>query len=208
MAFINLSRKYAFLATARTASTSCYYELEKISIHNNEKYISHKGESPDLYHIGLKEFLYNYPQFRDFYIFSTVRDPYTRLISSWNEFSRFDKHFGWADGIKICSNISDFLMTFDKNISRMSVHFRPQFLQLNYLNRRSVDKIMYYEKLHDDFSEITKILYGKSYYLKNKSRVSPKINYSEVIKKRLKECVYKNYLLDIQNYYKSHIRYS
>ena len=60
----------------------------------------------------------------------------------------------------------------------------------------------------NDFSEITKILYGKSYYLKNKSRVSPKINYSEVIKKRLKECVYKNYLLDIQNYYKSHIRYS
>lgn len=207
MAFINLSRRYVFLATARTASTSCYNELENISKINNEKFISHKSETPDLYHIGLKEFICNYPQFRDFFIFSTVRDPYTRLISSWNEFRRIDKHFGWADGIKKCSDLLVFLETFHKNESRLSVHFYPQYLQLNYLNNRSVDKIMYYEKLDDDFSKITETLYGKRYYLKNMNRLTPKVYYSKIIRKKLKECVLKNYILDIKNYYKNHPRY-
>lgn len=208
MAFINISRKYVFLATARTASTSCYLELENISKINKEKYITHIKEQPDLYHIGLKEFVNNYPQFENFFIFSTVRDPYTRLISSWNEFKKIDKHFGWADGIKMCKDLSFFLETFDQNISRFSIHFRPQYLQLNYPKRRSVDELMYFEKLEKDFSNITEKLYGRPYYLKKMKRVTNKTNYSDLIKKKLLDFVYKNYLIDVNNYYKSHERYS
>ena len=108
MAFINLSRKYAFLATARTASTSCYYELEKISIHNNEKYISHKGESPDLYHIGLKEFLYKQT-------FSTVK---------WYESILFMKNSGINEYFEIgCGNVlSGINKRIDKELKTFSMN--------------------------------------------------------------------------------------
>ena len=119
--------------------------------------------------------MYNYPQFSDFFIFSTVRDPYTRLISSWNEFRKINKHFGWSHGLKICQDLSIFLDTFDKNSSRFSIHFRAQYLQLNNLHKRSVDRIMYYENLGSDFAKITKTLYGEAYYLKSISRGYSKI---------------------------------
>ena len=207
MAFINLSRKYVFLATARAASTSLYDTLEYISKSNKELFITHRKELPDLYHIGLREFIKNYPQFRDFYIFSIVRDPYTRLVSSWNEFRDIGKHVGWSDGIKKCKNFYYFLDTFDKNISRFSIHFRPQYLQLNYFNKKSLNNIMYYEKIDDDFSKVMKILYGKSYHINSLCRPTAHFFYSKLIKKKILECVYKNYSQDIKNYYNNYFRY-
>ena len=208
MAFINLSRKYVFLATARAASTSCYNELENISKLNHDIYITHRDERPDLYHIGLKEFIINYPQFSDFYIFSTVRDPHTRLISSWNEFRKIDRHLGWSHRIKQCDDISEFLDTFNNNLSRISVHFIPQYLQLNSLRGRTVDKVMYYESLGQDFTNVTKLLYGNSYYLTHTSRITPKIYYPKIIRDRLLKCVLKHYMLDINKYYKNLPRYN
>jgi hypothetical protein len=208
VAFINITRKYVFLATARTGSTSCYEELTNISKLYNEKFITHRTELPDLYHIGLEEFIYNYPQFRNYYIFATVRDPYTRMISSWSEFSAPGNHIGWADGVKKSKDFYTFLKTFDKNVSRQSVHFRPQYLQLNCLNKRSLDKIMYYENLNDDFLKVTKILYSRPHRLTETCRPTPKVYQSKIIKQKLKEIIYKYYFLDIKKYYHNHSRYS
>ena len=200
MSFINLSKKYVFLATARCGSTSCYEELENISKSLNEEYISHNTELPDLYHMGLEDFLENFPEFSDFYFFSTIRNPKTRFISSWREFGK-KGHQSWAYEIQRYKSIEDFVDNFNSTKVRYSIHFRPQFYQLNTTKKRTVDKLMRFENLGTDFSEITNLIYGQNYYLKEFFRPTSKSYISNKVSKKLDFFIKKNYNVDLENYF-------
>ena len=200
MAFINISRKYVFLATARTGSTSCYRELEKISIENNDQFISQIGEQPDLYHIGLKEFLLYYPEYKEFLFFATVRNPETRLISAFKEFQK-NEHLSWSHSILEFKNFEDYLDNLHNSDLRFSIHFQPQYFQLNTPEKRSVDKLIYFENLNKDFSITTKQLYGKPYFLNSVKRITPREFIRSQTKQKIKECAKRLYQVDLDNYY-------
>lgn len=201
MTFINLSKKYVFLATARCASTSCYEELENISKINNEDYITHNTENPDLYHMGLQDFLDNYPQFDDFYVFATIRNPITRFVSSWNEFGK-KGHQSWAYEIQRFNSIEQFIDNFDQTKVKHSIHFRPQFYQLNTSKKRTVDKILRFENLGKDFSDLTYRLYGSYYSLNSFFRPTSKSLFSSKDSLRLRSFINNYYKVDVQNYYR------
>ena len=200
MAFINLTRKYVFLATARCASTSCYEDLKNISIKNNENFITHANEMPDLYHMGLSEFLENYPQFKNYYIFATVRNPTSRFISSWKEF-RKGGHIKWSYDMTDFNNIDEFIDNFENTDCKFSIHFTPQYFQLCSFGNRFVDKILYFESLSDDFANLTKFLYGKYYYLSSLIRSTSKQILSRKTNKKLQVFVKNYYRIDIKSFY-------
>lgn len=200
MAFINISRRYVFLGLARNGSTSCYNELERISIENNDQFISHKAEEPDLYHIGLNDFLINYPEFKDFFFFATVRNPNSRLISSYKEFKK-EEHLSWSHSILDFKNFEDYLDNLHSSNLRFSIHFKPQYFQLNTPEKRSVDKLIYFENINRDFPITTKEIYGKSYFLKSARRVSPSLFIKKITKEKIKKCSRRLYQVDLDNYY-------
>ena len=200
LSFINLSRKYVFLATARCASTSCYKELEKISRQRGEEFITHSDERPDLYHIGLDEFISNFPQFSNFFIFSTVRNPKTIFLSSWYEFGK-KGHQSWAYEIQRFPTIIDFIKDFQNTNVRFSIHFRPQYYQLFSNGNRTVDRIMRFENLGKEFSEVTNLIYGKNYYLKNMSRPTSRVIESKEINKKINSFIKNYYKIDIDKFY-------
>ena len=100
MPFINNTRKFVFIGNARCASTSMYEELENIFKDDDTVWEDGRDAKPYLYHMGIEDTIATYPFCKDYKKFCFVRNPWSRMLSSYIEFSG-RKEFASRSGLSL-----------------------------------------------------------------------------------------------------------
>ena len=80
MIYINHDKKYIFIRTAKTASTSM---LNYLKTYNNDGFFNLKYPY-DPHHIPASFIKDNFPEyFNEYFKFTFVRNPWSRMVSIW-----------------------------------------------------------------------------------------------------------------------------
>ncbi len=136
--FICKKRKFIFVHIPKTAGSS-------IHMHFKESYNLKGGELddplPHLHHKKIKDILNENADYKNYFKFCVIRNPFARLFSAYKDFryQRGSIHVGFNEFIK-----NQFIQKFSSD-----VHFIPQHNFTHINNQAVVDKIVRYENLDE-----------------------------------------------------------
>ena len=116
-------------------------------------------------HRTIKNYLlyFNNKDFKNYYKFCFVRNPWDRLVSSYIFLKNGGMHDGdakWAKKyLSNCKNFEDFVINFLQGKAVLDyIHFKPQFEFISFKNKIHVDKIYKFENIQSAIDDINKIL--------------------------------------------------
>ncbi len=116
-------------------------------------------------HRTIKNYLlyFNNKDFKNYYKFCFVRNPWDRLVSSYIFLKNGGMHEGdskWAKKhLSNCKDFEDFVINFLHNKAVLNyIHFKPQFEFISFMNKILVDKIYKFEDIQSSVDELNKIL--------------------------------------------------
>ncbi len=202
MAFINYSRQYVFFAVARTGSTTCYSFLEELAKSYDDDYITFSTEEPELYHISPSTLLKELPSIKDFYKFAFVRNPKTRLISSWKEF-RKEGHKDHFPEMQNLQNITQLCHLIQSGQFQKKIHFIPMSILLMDRNICCLDKILFFENLYHDLLATIKLFYPHHSAFPNLKHIRPtapsRLTFNDNI--AVDNCLRSVYINDLKFFY-------
>jgi hypothetical protein len=196
MPFINHSKSFIFIANARCGSTSMYSYLKDASL--GESYLWPEGISakPDMYHMGIEKTLDTYPECKHYYKFAFVRNPWSRMLSSWKEF-RNNGHSEWNCDISSYKDFNDFCANFHKSQLANDIHFIPVLDQLCIDGKISVDYVGKFENIEKDFNKVVSKFYSPKEHRLKILRQTLETSYREVYTKQSIDVVHEYYKKDI-----------
>ena len=125
MPFINLTKKFVFIGNARTGSTSIYVYLNNVCQNDETIWEDGLNALPNSYHMSVQDTINKYPFCKDFTFFCFVRNPYTRMLSSFIEFTTDKGHFPWSSELLKFKNFEDFSLNFNNTEIKNDIHFIP-----------------------------------------------------------------------------------
>jgi len=157
MPFINITRKFVFIANARTGSTSIYNYLNQTC--KNDKIVWDNGISakPHLYHMNINNTIKKYPFCKDYVFFCFVRNPYTRFLSSYVEFTDVKSHHEWSAELLNFKNFKEFCLKFNNTKIKDDIHFKSLTQQI----KSDITINLYicrFENFYEDFNKISNII--------------------------------------------------
>ncbi len=152
--FINHNKKFVYLAIPKTGS---------YSIHNYFDYNTGHPE-PDEHHMGIREFKREYPHCSDYYAFAFVRNPWSKLLSTYKDFTLRRKH-QYSGKVRFdrpllseFENFEDFCLRLHESHWRNNVFFRPQVEFVEDENGVPINYIGDFKYLGSDFQFVCRSL--------------------------------------------------
>jgi len=125
MPFINMTKNFVFIGNARTGSTSVYKFLNEKCKNDKIIWEDSLGAKPYLYHMSIQDTIKKYPFCKDYLFFCYVRNPYTRFISSYFEFTVNKCHHVWSNELLNYKDFREFCLNFNDTEIKNDIHFKP-----------------------------------------------------------------------------------
>ena len=135
--------------------------------------------------------------------FSVVRHPYSRMISEfyWRPKSQI-KHFPNLkhshNFIQFLRRVKIFVQKKHYNISVFHDHFIPQYEFLTIDNKLVVDKLIYFDKLDEQFIDVKDKLAKHNSLPKLQSSPYSSKDYNTILTPKAKELIYDIYKIDFE----------
>ena len=198
MALINNSKKFIFIGNARCASTSMYHQIGKLSDGDDIIWPNGIYAKPDFYHMGIEEVLKEFPEKKDYFKFGFVRNPWSRILSAWNEFQ--DKGHGeWNGAIYNYKTFIDFCLDFNNCPLSRDIHFHPNYNQVTIDDEIAIDFVGRFENLMYDFQKATKD-FGFETELSIHRRKTDTKNYRQYYTDETRDIIGEFYKKDIETF--------
>ena len=210
---INIEKKILYIHIPKTAGT--YVEMNLNMKHNNFLWSSDDrllGRTVQHYpfHIILKMIKERNIDLNKYFIFSTIRNPYTRFLSAYNQYpANCNENFKKMIGKR---NVKEFAKYLLKRVEKEGYdflkygsfhHFEPMYFYLKqYQEKKFNIRILKIEENFDEhFKKIWKKYNFKSNFIRNKINIG---SYGKQIKQdmddELKEIIYKLYKIDYDTF--------
>ncbi len=190
MPFINNTKKFVFIGNARTGSTSIYNYLGNICKNDDIIWEDKISAKPWLYHMSVNDVIKKYPFTKNYIYFCFVRNPYTRFLSSYIEFTNGKSHHSWSNELLKFKNFREFCLNFTSTNIKNDIHFKPLTQQTKCDISINLH-ICRFEIFNEDFNKITKIINIPNNFSlhKRKTNYNKKISdfYDEQTKKIIHE---------------------
>lgn len=198
--YININKKFLFLHVPKTAGSSIHIFFKD--------YFQVKDRSdpaPEKHHRLIKDVCAENKEFKNLFKFAVVRNPYDRFISGFNDFyqNRNADRSNHPIKIKDGTTFEDFCFSFVNSEWSNDIHFKPAYEFVTVDGEIAVDKIIKFENLVQDFSEVCDILKIDNHLFLNQSckhrQTSRKYNnFEEYYSKETKKIVYSFYQKDFE----------
>ena len=165
MPFINHSKKFIFVANARCASTSMYLELENQSQFDNYTWpgdpegnpnYQRLGALPYLYHMSISDVTKTYPEYKNYFKFAFIRNPWCRFVSAYHEFQK-PGHEVWAEELGKFLSFRDFCFAFTDTSLASDIHFLPLSNQITVDGEIALDFVGRFENLNEDYAHLANL---------------------------------------------------
>ena len=190
---IDLSRQFIFIHIPKCAGCSIINALPEKTTSSN---VINCG------HCSLDEVLRLNPKFKHFFKFTFVRNPWSRVVSSYcfwkNQSNNCDFNFSQWDEkqINFCQNHSfeEFVLNLDSE-ELNKPHVQPYFEK--HIKDQNFNYIGKVESIQKDFDYICDAINIKRLKLKHKNKSTDK-NYQTYYTSKTKDIVYKKFLHDIK----------
>ena len=157
-------------------------------------------------HRTIKNYLlyFNNKEFKNYYKFCFVRNPWDRLVSSYIFLKNGGMHEGdakWAKKhLSNCKDFEDFVINFlQKKTVLNYIHFKPQFEFICFMNKILVDKIYKFENIQSAIDDISNIL-NIEFEIERKNVSKKRDGYREYYNEVTKKIVSNLYAKDIKKF--------
>ena len=193
MIYINHDKKYIFIRTAKTASTSI---LDYLNIHNNDGFFNLKYPY-DSNHIPASFIKDNFPEyFNEYFKFTFVRNPWSRMVSIWRK--NMNYHPNTPDFKNYVKSIPTFEWMPDKGFNKKS----PREVWLHKYNSmyeftKGSDFVGRLENIQKDFNIVCDTIGIPQQKLPHKNKSNHK-HYTEYYDDETRAIVAKLYAKDIE----------
>jgi chondroitin 4-sulfotransferase 11 len=143
---IDHKKKFVFVAIPKTASTSII-----------KRFNFAIKKDPEKNHLKLSEIPNIKTEFKHYFKFCFVRNPYDRLVSAYYDLSTAPGHIKWSYPILKYKNFTEFVKNLDISPCKKFVHLLPQneFISLDD-NNSYIDFIGKFENIESDLRKIEK----------------------------------------------------
>ena len=146
--FIDNDKQFVYVAIPKTGT---------YSIHTLFGYVTGHPE-PAQHHAGIREIIAEYPETRDYYHFGFVRNPWSKLVSVYNDFVLRRGH-QYSQKIRMdkpllseFEDFNDFCINLGSSDWFKDIFFRPQFESVTYESGDEIDYIGKFESLNTDMN--------------------------------------------------------
>ena len=156
MSVISHDSKFIFISNARTGSTSMMDMLDKATASHKRHYLG-LGALPFEYHMSLEDSIKNHPEAADYFKCCFVRNPWSRFLSSFREFSNY-WHAPWNEDITRFREFEDFCLSFPSLNIRNDIHFIPLTNQIYIDGNVSMDFIGRFENYKEEVYRLFSLL--------------------------------------------------
>tara|TARA_B100000700_G_C14943468_1_gene807953 strand:- start:266 stop:898 length:633 start_codon:yes stop_codon:yes gene_type:complete len=198
--FINEEEKYIFIHVPKAAGSAIHIALKD---HNRLVGKQRADPEPEIHHRTLEEVLLQEDRYLDFFTFSVVRNPWSRILSGYLDFVQ-NRGKNYSGKIILDKpllseylNFKDFVMNFKDSKWNTDVHFKPQTL-FTHSDKKNVDFIMKFERLESDYEKLCQKL-GINEPLQ-KHRTTKHTHYSDYYDMEMIKEVEKYFSSDIEEY--------
>lgn len=153
---INTDKKFIHIAIPRTATTCVNIALGNL-----------EHPEPDEHHCTIAEVVNKNPEYKDFYKFTFVRNPFDKLVSTYYEFkkNRKKRYSGKIThenlllsefDVSSCDveNFQNFCRNLKESPWVDDLFFKPQFEYININGEDVMNYIGRFENLNDDWSKV------------------------------------------------------
>ena len=154
-------------------------------------------------HRSIKNYMryFSNTEFRKYYKFCFVRNPWDRLASSYFFLKKGGMNKGdyeWAKKqLSSCESFEDFVLNYLQNESVLSyVHFIPQYKFISYFDRISVDKVYKFEDMQTAIEDVQDKL-SISLVLEHRNKSDKGQGYREYYSELTRDVVAEIYKQDI-----------
>jgi len=144
---INHDKKFVFVCVPKTASTS-FRALLGASL----------SSLPHIYHKNISDILSENPDLENYFKVAFVRNPYSRIISAYQNLVSDSGHHEAHGEILSFKNFDDFIFNFKKTNCRDFKHLQTQTSYTHKDGKLMIDFVGKFEKLNEDFLILKKIL--------------------------------------------------
>ena len=149
--FVSLKDKLVFIHVPKTGGTSIHISLKDLyGLEGEERH----DPLPPVHHMSISEFLLGNPGHADFFKFAFVRNPFSRILSGYSEFTQRPDRRGYHMDIKLYYSFEEFCLDFQYSEWNKDPHFRPQNELLCVDGKIAVDYVGKYETLQDNWDTI------------------------------------------------------
>jgi hypothetical protein len=146
---IDDKKRFVYIAVPKTASKS-------MSIFLGQTY----HPAPLLYHKGIRDITKERPEIRDFFTFGFTRNPFSRLVSIYNDFTKY-RIYQYSELDKRdrpllgeFKNFEDFAINLKDSPWHNDIFFRPQYEFVTYEDGTPISFIGKFENLNKDFAKV------------------------------------------------------
>ena len=193
-----------FIHIPKTAGTSIETILfENINSNDYLKYWYGNVNNYELDHSTIKYLVENCKHYnKNFFKFCVVRNPYERLVSEYkyckNYYSRFIKNINsFKEFIFELNSKFNQVLENEENNHHLISHYLPQYKFTHIDSKNSLDFIMKFENLEEDWIKLCENLKINKKLIKvDKYSSKKKYNYLDYYDDKLKEIVYQLYEKD------------
>ena len=199
---VNHDLKFIFVHIPKCGGSSIETMFDAWADDNKEKYyIGHPAEyndtvaeyeKTDQQHLPLSDILKKFPQYSDYFKFTFIRNPFSRIVSEFLYLKKF-KRIGVDMTFKqLCSNL-------ENNLKKYATPFHDRLL-VDYVSGSNFDYIGRVENFQNDFKHSVCKKIGLTPQIpphENKSEKKHK-HYTEYYDSETREIVAKHYARDIE----------
>ena len=195
MALINKTKKFIFIGNARCASTSMYKELGNISV-NDETVWGGNGAPPNEYHMSLNDVLNQYSDFKNYFKFGFIRNPWARFLSAYFDFKKPTHCL--CEQVSKYESLERFCLNFTKDSVSNDIHYLPLYNQITVGGKIGLDFVGKFENISKDFEKATEMFGSKTKLNIHFRKTNTSQNYKDYYNEETKNIVAEFYKKDIE----------
>ena len=198
--YINKNKKFAFIHIPKTAGSSIH-----IFFKDYFKIKDRSDPIPEKHHKTIKKIYSENEKIKNLFKFAVVRNPYDRFVSAFNDFyqNRNTNRSNHPIKIKDGTTFEDFCFSFVESEWSGDIHFKAAYEFVTVDGEIAVDKIIKFENLVQDFSEVCDILKIDKHLFINQGCKHRQTNrkhnsFKEYYNKETKKIIYSFYQKDFE----------